>query len=72
MKWEYKIANIKHGGFGFDKLHIREPEKYNINELGKQEWELVTVIQNPYDDDHNQEYILFFKRPLKEKKTLDE
>jgi len=62
MKWEYRILKKGTKGFTGGKFDEQELEK-EINELGRQEWELVAAFGTSQGYGATREIVLLFKKP---------
>jgi len=62
MKWEYKTIKIATTGFAGGKLDENAFTTY-MNELGDQEWELVTAFDTNVGYGATRDVVAVFKRP---------
>ena len=63
MQWEYKTLKIATKGFMGGKLDETQFENY-LNELGQQQWELVTAFDTNKELGETRDVVAIFKRPL--------
>ena len=61
MKWEYKTIKIAATGFAGGKLD-ENAFAAHMNELGDQEWELVTVFDTNVSGGGTRDVVAVFKR----------
>lgn len=65
MNWEYKTIEAKAGSkFGFKGNWLPESFDRQLNDLGKQGWELVSVYQSRQHRGTTQSIAATLKRPL--------
>ena len=62
MQWEYKTLKIATKGFMGGKLDEAQFEEY-LNELGQQQWELVTAFDTNQGSGQTRDVVAIFKRP---------
>jgi hypothetical protein len=62
MKWEYRTIKVATTGFTGGKLDERAFTAY-MNELGDQEWELVTAFDTNQGYGTTRDVVAVFKRP---------
>jgi len=64
MKWEYKTLKVSAGGFmggKFDENVLTE----KMNELGRDQWELISGFDTNMGHGATRDIVLLFKRPSK-------
>ena len=62
MKWQYHIKRVTTKGFTGGKFN-REQLETEINELGRQEWELVAALDTNSGYGMTRDIVLLFKKP---------
>ena len=60
-KYEYKVVKTQESGFWNPKLDIDTMEN-ELNKLGSEGWELISVADTNYYEGATKEIVLFFKR----------
>lgn len=61
MKWEYKMLKLPLNGF-CKKIDTEEVDRA-LNQLGHDEWELVSALSKNYGFGETQQILAVFKRP---------
>ena len=61
MRWEYQTLKVK-PSFWLGKVD-NDDLRGQLNELGAQGWELVTVLDTNYGEGTTHEIVFVFKRP---------
>lgn len=62
-KWEYKSIKFKPGGFFGGKIDEHEFE-LELNEYGKEGWELISCFDTSYGQGTSREVIAVMKRKI--------
>jgi hypothetical protein len=62
MTWEYKIVDLETKGFFLVDFDAKKAED-ELNQLGDQNWELVTVATTSSHTGRSLSNVLIFKRP---------
>ena len=62
MKWEYKTIKLATTGFSGGKLDDNRLDEW-MNQLGAEEWELVTGFDTNQDLGATRDVVMVFKRP---------
>lgn len=61
MSWDYKILKLETSGFLGGKVNAEELES-NLNELGRNDWELVAAFDTNMGHGQTRDVITIFKR----------
>ena len=65
MKWEYEVLSFEAGGFWSGGGSIEKDELQNsMNELGKEDWELVSIFDTNKNQGETRDVVAVFKREL--------
>ena len=62
MKWEYKTLDLPTGGLAGGKVDDSQLESH-LNDLGTEEWELVTAFTTAMGSGLTRCVVAIFKRP---------
>ena len=61
MRWEYKTIKLATKGLLGGKFDENDLDEY-MNELGRQEWELVAAFDTNQGTGETREFVVIFKR----------